>query len=50
MYRFLLKLEYDGTCFHGWQIQRNVITVQGELNNAMSILLPNFNNTPTPPA
>ncbi len=28
MSRFLLKISYDGTSFHGWQVQNNAITVQ----------------------
>ena len=32
-------IEYKGTNFHGWQIQKNVITVQGELNKAFKILV-----------
>lgn len=28
MSRFLLKMAFDGTDFHGWQVQNNAITVQ----------------------
>ncbi len=37
--RFLLQLSYDGTNYHGWQIQPNAITVQETIQNKMSILL-----------
>ena len=35
MKRFLLKLRYDGTNYHGWQIQANAVTVQEILQNAL---------------
>ena len=35
-------IEYKGTNFHGWQVQKNATTIQGELNKAVSILLPNI--------
>jgi len=34
------KLEYDGTNYHGWQIQKDLPTIQGELKRAFEIVLP----------
>jgi tRNA pseudouridine38-40 synthase len=35
MGRFKLIIEYEGTRFSGWQVQKNARTVQGEFNNAI---------------
>ena len=35
---FKLTLQYDGTDFHGWQIQEGLRTVQGELTAALSLI------------
>jgi tRNA pseudouridine38-40 synthase len=35
---YKLLLQYDGTEFHGWQIQDNLRTVQGELTQALSLI------------
>ena len=34
-------IEYDGTNYHGWQIQKNIPTIQGELKKAFEKILPN---------
>lgn len=35
---YKLVLQYDGTDFHGWQIQGDLRTVQGELTQALSLI------------
>lgn len=37
--RYFLELAYDGTNYHGWQMQPNAVTVQEKLNHALSTLL-----------
>jgi tRNA pseudouridine38-40 synthase len=39
MHRFFIYFSYDGTDYHGWQIQPNGNSVQEELQKALSILL-----------
>ncbi len=38
-FRYFIVLSYNGSAFHGWQVQPNVVSVQGVLNNAISLLL-----------
>lgn len=38
MENYKLLLQYDGTDFHGWQIQENLRTVQGELAAALGLI------------
>ncbi|HTG94338.1 MAG TPA: hypothetical protein VL866_17210, partial [Pyrinomonadaceae bacterium] len=35
---FKLTIQYDGTDFHGWQIQNGQRSVQGELTSALSLI------------
>lgn len=37
--RVRLTVAYDGTNYHGWQIQKNGITIESELNRCLSDLL-----------
>jgi tRNA pseudouridine38-40 synthase len=38
MARFKMFIEYEGTRYSGWQIQKNARTVQGELFSAMKVV------------
>ncbi len=37
--RYFLFLSFDGTAYHGWQVQPNAMSVQQRLNEALSTLL-----------
>ena len=37
--RYFVYLSYDGTSYHGWQIQPNGKSVQETLQNALSLIL-----------
>lgn len=39
MKRIRLTVAYDGTSYHGWQLQKNAITIESELNRCLSELL-----------
>lgn len=39
MQRYLIQLAYNGSNYHGWQIQENAHSVQAELTEKLSILL-----------
>lgn len=36
--RILLRVAYDGTNYHGWQVQPNANTIEGELNRVLTQL------------
>src|SRR5262250_2643826 len=38
MQNYQIIVQYDGTNYHGWQIQPNGITIQGELTRVLSLL------------
>ena len=37
--RYLIALSYDGTNYHGWQVQPHSISLQQKVNEALSLLL-----------
>lgn len=39
MSRYFLEIKYDGTGYHGWQIQQNANSIQDEINRALSTIL-----------
>lgn len=39
MQRYFIYFAYDGTAYHGWQVQPNGNSVQAELQKALSVLL-----------
>jgi len=39
MNNFLLYIQYDGTNYAGWQIQRNAVTVQEKIISAIEVIL-----------
>lgn len=38
--RYFITLSYDGTAYHGWQVQPHADSVQARLNDALTKLLP----------
>lgn len=40
MQRYFLKLAFDGASYHGWQLQKNAVSVQQILNQALVLLIP----------
>ncbi len=38
MDRYKIIIQYDGSSFSGWQLQKNRTTVQGEIENALKII------------
>lgn len=39
MKRFLFEIKFDGTNYHGWQIQKNAHSVQAQVNSSLEIIL-----------
>ena len=39
MNRYFIEIAYNGTNYHGWQIQQNARSIQAEINSALSTIL-----------
>ncbi|MDB5146908.1 MAG: truA, partial [Mucilaginibacter sp.] len=37
--RYFIELAYNGTAYHGWQVQQNAVSVQELLNKALGTIL-----------
>lgn len=37
--RYKMEIEYDGTKFSGWQLQKNAVTIQGNIEEALNRLI-----------
>lgn len=37
-YRYFIKLAYDGSSYHGWQVQQNAVTVQEVITKAIRLI------------
>lgn len=37
--RYFIELSYDGTAYHGWQVQPNGVSVQGTIQQALAVVL-----------
>jgi tRNA pseudouridine38-40 synthase len=37
--RYFLEITFNGFNYHGWQVQENIVTVQGTINEHISIML-----------
>ena len=44
MFNYLIEIEYDGTNFSGWQIQKNSRSVQGTIETALKKVLKKYKN------
>jgi tRNA pseudouridine38-40 synthase len=42
MLKFRAVVEYDGTAYHGWQLQKDLPTIQGTMETALSKMLQTF--------
>ena len=45
--RYFIYLSYDGTAYHGWQVQPNAVSVQQKLNESLAKLLRGQNSDVT---
>ncbi|WP_295675765.1 tRNA pseudouridine(38-40) synthase TruA [uncultured Mucilaginibacter sp.] len=37
--RYFIQLSYNGTNYHGWQVQKNAVSVQAVINEKLSVIL-----------